>query len=133
MNDTTRPSAPQSSTSDGGLSAADRNRVRARIDEEAGRAADQAAALTANFDAIVEAAELVNTDDEHDPEGTTIAFERAQVSSLIDQAKADVQAAADARARIDDTAFGSCSDCGGAIGVERLMALPSTTRCVDCA
>ena len=33
--------------------------------------------------------ELVSTDDEHDPEGATIAYERAQASALLRQARAD--------------------------------------------
>ena len=28
--------------------------------------------------------------------------------------------------------FGSCPDCGGDIGFERLMAFPTATRCVTC-
>jgi len=40
------------------------------------------AALTAEFDDIVAATTDGNSDDEHDPEGSTLAFERARVSAL---------------------------------------------------
>lgn len=46
---------------------------------------------------------MTSTDDEHDPEGTTIAFERAQVRSLLDQAKTDRAALQDATARLATT------------------------------
>ncbi len=40
-------------------------------------------AMQADLDAIVDASANVNTDDEHDPEGSTIAYERAQVAALL--------------------------------------------------
>ena len=45
------------------------------------------AALEAGFDAVVEAASDVATDDEHDPEGHTIAWERQQIAGLLDAAR----------------------------------------------
>ena len=40
-----------------------------------------------------------------------------------------------ALAAIDDGdgSYGICERCGGPIGMERLEALPGTTRCVTCA
>ena len=52
---------------------------------------DPAVSLSRQFEDIVVAAELSNTDDEHDPEGTTIAFERAPVSALLSQALLDLE------------------------------------------
>lgn len=34
--------------------------------------------------------------------------------------------------RLRDGGFGACSDCGGAISIERLRAYPTAMRCVDC-
>ncbi len=51
--------------------------VRAALTAERAQVADQLAALQRDFDALVEAATGVATDDEHDPKGSTIAFERA--------------------------------------------------------
>ena len=53
--------------------------LRARLERERLRVADRVAELTREFDAIVSASAAANLDDEHDPEGATIGFERAQV------------------------------------------------------
>ena len=95
--------------------------------------ASQVARLEAAFDDIVGSSELVATDDEHDPEGHTIAFERQQIAALLREARirlADLDAAL---TRIEDGSYGSCADCGGRISDERLRALPGATRCFDCA
>lgn len=86
------------------------------------------AALKAQHAEIVAASEGSNADDEHDPEGATIAFERQQVVALLDLAKASL-------AEIDLAASlgGRCADCGQPIGAERLEARPSATRCIGCA
>jgi DnaK suppressor protein len=94
---------------------------------------EQCEALTRRFDDIVEAAELTSTDDEHDPEGATIAFERSQVTSLLRQAGSDRAALRETLDRLDDAAYGTCELCAEFIGVERLLALPSTQRCIKCA
>src|SRR6478736_221955 len=52
---------------------------------ELARVNDQLAALAADRDRIVVASMESNADDEHDPEGATIAFEREQVTALIAQ------------------------------------------------
>lgn len=97
------------------------------------RAAERLAALQRNFEEFVEGAEYVNTDDEHDPEGATIAFERAQVISLRDEASAQIEAIDRALGELDAGTYGRCSVCGGPIGVERLLALPGVDTCVGCA
>jgi len=115
------------------LTAAQRNEMRVSL-EAAGRQADeQIVTLTANVDAIVEAAELVGTDDEHDPEGTTIAFERAQATALLNQARADRHAVDAALRRLDEGTFGTCETCGQSIGKPRLEAIPAASKCINCA
>lgn len=101
-----------------------------------GRRADavlRLAALRRDHGAIVESARSVSTDDEHDPEGATIAFERAQLESLIDQTLRKIAELDDAIARLDGGTYGSCASCGAAIAAERLEARPSATTCVSCA
>ena len=51
------------------------------------RTARQIASLEDIVAAIVEGSELTSTDDEHDPEGATIAYERAQATALLRQAQ----------------------------------------------
>jgi DnaK suppressor protein len=111
----------------------DRDAVRRVMISEIERIDNQIAALARSVADIVEAAALVNTDDEHDPEGATIAFERQQASALLQQARADRQALGESLDRIDDDRFGICEACQAAIGTERLMALPWARRCVGCA
>lgn len=93
----------------------------------------QIESLGRSFDEIVEAATDVATDDEHDPEGHTIAWERQQMAALRDQARADLTAVESALARLDDGVYGICERCDGAIGHPRLEALPEATRCISCA
>ncbi len=95
------------------------------------RARSDLRALTRDFDTIVEASAQSNADDEHDPEGATIAFERAQVSSLIERALAGEAAAAQAIDRWESGAYGHCEICGNPISYERLLARPATTRCIE--
>jgi DnaK suppressor protein len=116
-----------------GLTDIERRQVRAAIVAELTRAEEQAASLSRQFEEIVGAAELSNTDDEHDPEGSTIAFERSQVSALLNQAGHDVAALQLTLTSVDDHDFGLCERCAGPIGFERLVALPATHRCVECA
>ena len=90
-------------------------------------------ALAVGFDEIVDAAADVATDDEHDPEGHTIAWERQQTAALLDDARVTVARLDAALRRVDDGTYGRCANCNSPIPVERLEALPSTSFCVDCA
>jgi DnaK suppressor protein len=103
------------------------------VEAEQERTARQIASLEAIVAAIVEGSELVSTDDEHDPEGATIAYERAQASALLRQARADCDALAVTRRRLEQGQRVTCEDCGRDIDPERLAALPTTRRCVRCA
>jgi DnaK suppressor protein len=89
-------------------------------------------ALTAEFDDIVAGTDVGNSDDEHDPEGSTIAFERARVSTLLAQGRAYLQELDRAQDRIADGTYGTCARCGAAIPGERLQALPTARTCVRC-
>ena len=84
------------------IDANDLARVRDAIEIERARTIDQITNLERSFAGIVAAAELTSTDDEHDPEGATIAYERAQVSALLRQARDDLVALDGALERIDD-------------------------------
>jgi RNA polymerase-binding transcription factor DksA len=96
-------------------------------------AVEQVAGLSREWDEIVAATEGANADDEHDPEGATIAFERQQVAALLAQAHASVEAAAAALAARDAGRYGTCERCGAEIGAERLEARPSASTCITCA
>jgi DnaK suppressor protein len=106
---------------------------RHRLHEEERRTRRQVESLRRSFDDIVAASEQVATDDEHDPEGHTIAWERQQVAALLEAAEVRLAELADASARLDAGDYGRCSRCGGPIAEPRLEAIPTTTTCVGCA
>jgi RNA polymerase-binding transcription factor DksA len=96
-------------------------------------AAAQLAALTRDFEQLVLASEASNADDEHDPEGATIGFERAQLSALIEQTRARLADLDRAVQQVRDGSYGVCERCGEDIGAERLAARPSARTCIRCA
>jgi DnaK suppressor protein len=104
-----------------------------RLREEHARAVRLIAKLTGDFDAVVEASREVATDDEHDPEGATIAYERAQVDAVLGMTRAHLAELDLALARVRTETYGTCLTCGRPIGEERLEAQPAATSCVACA
>ena len=90
-------------------------------------------ALSRSMEDIVSASLSANADDEHDPEGSTIAFERAQVAALLAQARAHLRESTEALRRLDGGGYGHCERCGGAIAPERLLARPTARTCIECA
>src|SRR5579871_2921272 len=91
------------------------------------------ASLEREFGGIMEAARDAGTDDEHDPEGATLAFERQHVAALADAAREDLAEIEAAQARLADGSYGICQVCGARISAERLAARPAARTCVGCA
>ncbi len=105
----------------------------ARLERERAETLHRLGLLTRQFDEVVAAAQDSNADDEHDPEGATIAFERSQLAAVIDQLRTrliDVEAAL---ARVEDGSYGVCEGCGGQIAAQRLEARPTARTCIRCA
>ncbi|MGV8977779.1 MAG: TraR/DksA family transcriptional regulator [Cellulomonas sp.] len=88
--------------------------------------------LSTDFDELVAATVSSNADDEHDPEGSTLAFERSQVDALVQQAKRHLTEVEAASARIADGTYGVCESCGRQIPAERLEARPVARTCIGC-
>jgi DnaK suppressor protein len=102
------------------------------VDDLAGNAAE-IATLESDRGRLIDASQSSNADDEHDPEGATIAFEREQLTALLTRAqriRADLERAL---VDIDRGTYGICERCGRAIGAERLDARPQTRLCISCA
>jgi RNA polymerase-binding transcription factor DksA len=93
----------------------------------------QITALQQQLDAMIEASRDDNADDEHDPEGSTIAFERQQLASLLERARSSERDARHALAQLDAGTYGRCESCGKPIAPERLEARPDARLCIDCA
>jgi RNA polymerase-binding transcription factor DksA len=97
------------------------------------RALERVAALEREFAGLAEAASGAGTDDEHDPEGATLAFERQHAAALLEAARERVAAAEAALRRLAEGRYGVCDRCGQPIGAERLAARPAAVTCVRCA
>ena len=93
----------------------------------------RAAALEREFADLAEAASAGGTDDEHDPEGATLAFERQHTAALLDQAREQVAAIDAALGRLEAGRYGVCERCGQPIGDDRLAARPAALTCIRCA
>jgi len=93
----------------------------------------EVATLAQDLAALFAASRDSNADDEHDPEGATIAFERAQVAALLTAGRQRLADLDQALRRVDEGSYGTCEACGQPIPAERLAARPSARTCVACA
>lgn len=100
----------------------DRERTRILIDTVSG-----------DLDAFVSARRDTATDDENDPEGPTLAFERSQSSAILNQSRQHVDEIDAALIRMDDGAYGLCTTCGQGIALGRLQVRPQAALCIACA
>lgn len=91
------------------------------------------ASLAREHAGIVAASLDSNADDEHDPEGSTIAFERSQVGAMVVATRQRLAEVDAALARLDDGTYGRCQTCGAPIPVGRLEARPTARTCVPCS
>ena len=105
----------------------------ARLTAERTATAGRVTALAAQVAALAEQQALTTHDDEHDPEGVTIGFERAQLLGLLEGARSDLDAVERAEQRLAAGTYGHCLRCGAPIPVERLDALPAAETCLACA
>ena len=108
---------------------APRRLLEAQREETLGRLA----ALTDDFAGVVAASRDTNADDEHDPEGATIAFERSQVDALVRDSRlrlAEIDAALE---RLEAGTYGVCETCGRPIVPGRLEVRPTARTCVGCS
>lgn len=106
-----------------------------RLNSARGQTAAQVVQLEREFAAIVASASdgSAGGDDEHDPEGATVAFERQHVAALLDQARAHLAALDAALGKLAAGRYETCDGCGGPIGDERLAARPAALTCIRCA
>jgi DnaK suppressor protein len=111
----------------------DESTVRDVLRVERAHALARIEAMQADLDSIVSATTAANTDDEHDPEGSTIAYERARVAALLAAAHSNIEDLDCALARLAAGTYSVCERCHSQISSERLAALPAGRTCIDCA
>jgi DnaK suppressor protein len=68
--------------------------------------------LERELSGIIESSGSAGTDDEHDPEGATIAFERQHVAALLNQARRHLAQIDAAMLRLAECSYGRCESCG---------------------
>jgi DnaK suppressor protein len=107
--------------------------VSARLAAEREETADRIAALERQVGWLAEQQALETHDDEHDPEGVTVAVQRAQLLGLLVGARRDLAALGRAADRWAGGVYGRCVRCGRDIGEARLEALPAAETCILCA
>jgi len=115
-----------------GLSPGRRAAARRLLAAERASTEARLAALRRDFDAIVSSSASA-ADDEHDPEGSSTAFDRQHIAALIDQATGRLAEIARAGRRLDDGSYGDCERCGRPIAAARLAARPAAATCIACA
>ncbi|MDQ4046941.1 MAG: TraR/DksA C4-type zinc finger protein [Actinomycetota bacterium] len=108
----------------------DLERFRVLLEEERERKIALLPALRADIVSANAARQNSNVDDEHDPEGATIAFELSQASALLDQSSSGLAQIEAALERITAGTYGSCAVCGEQIAEGRLEARPWTPFCL---
>jgi DnaK suppressor protein len=113
----------------------EQEQARSRLNTDRREVLAHIAELEREFSAIVAAASegSAGGDDEHDPEGATVAFERQHIAALITQTREHLAAIDAALRKVDSDIYEICDKCGGPIGAERLAARPAALICVRCA
>jgi DnaK suppressor protein len=97
------------------------------------RTLERIAALDRDRTGLIESSTGTGVDDEHDPEGATIAFERAQLEALLDQSRRQLSELDRSLRQLEEGAYGRCEVCGDPIAPERLAARPTASTCITCA
>lgn len=91
------------------------------------------AGLEREYAGVLESAGQAGTDDEHDPDGATLAWEREHVAALLTGAREHLARIQAALTRLDEGRYGLCETCGQPIDPARLAARPATPSCLNCA
>jgi RNA polymerase-binding transcription factor DksA len=111
----------------------DADDVRERLAEER----DRLQAVRAGFDAehLHDESEDESTSElshlaQHSADVATETFEREKDFSILEQVEAELEDVERAMRRIDEGKYGQCEACGGAIGDDRLEAMPAARFCI---
>lgn len=105
--------------------------VTARLRAESAALHARIGQMREDMGVIFESSRDSNADDEHDPEGQTIAFERSQLAAMTDQALAHLAEVDAALERAENGTYGVCEVCRQPIAPGRLEARPTARTCVQ--
>ena len=107
--------------------------TRAELEQLRAAVAGEVNKLEADLHSVFEASRDSNADDEHDPEGSTIAYERAQLAAVLAANRRRLADVDEALARLALGVYGICDRCGRPIPAGRLAIRPFARTCVGCA
>src|SRR5690349_5516650 len=102
-----------------------------RLAEERDVVTARLAQLERDMTELFAASRDTNSDDEHDPEGQTIAYERSQPAAMIRQARGHLHEIDAATERVAAGTYGICEVCGRPIAAERLAGKPTARTCIE--
>lgn len=122
---------PDRPSFDGDQAGLDIEAVAQRLREEWAEASARLATMTKDLESVIAASVDSNADDEHDPEGQTIAYERSQLSALIRAAEEHLSGIEQAASRLEQGTYGTCEVCLQPIPAARLEARPIARTCVE--
>src|SRR5690606_22760407 len=97
------------------LTRAQENRFRKRLEKDFADELQLIEQLVADMESFLETRRDVPTDDEHDPEGPTLAFERSQSNAILQQVRQRSIDTANALERLKNGTYGICQSCSGQI------------------
>ena len=104
--------------------------IRSEISADLERLRQELATVEAEMDELISDSGEGAGDDQAD--SGTKTFEREHEMSLVINARDMVLQTERALARIDSKSYGSCEECGAAIGKARLQVFPRATLCMIC-
>ena len=107
--------------------------LRSQLEADRERTGMHIDTVTDEMGAFVTARRDTATDDEHDPEGPTLAFERSQSSAILGQSQQHLVEIDTALLRMDEGRYGLCKSCGNEIALGRLQVRPQAALCISCA
>jgi RNA polymerase-binding transcription factor DksA len=87
--------------------------------------------MTKDLESVIAASVDSNADDEHDPEGQTIAYERSQLTALIRSTREHLSGIDQATSRLEQGSYGTCEVCLQPIPAARLEVRPTARTCVQ--
>jgi len=105
--------------------------VQQRLREEREDVTARLATMSKDLHSVIAASADSNADDEHDPEGQTIAYERSQLSALVRATRDQLADIEEATARLEQGGYGICEVCLQPIPSARLAARPVARTCVE--
>jgi RNA polymerase-binding transcription factor DksA len=102
-----------------------------RLRRERDEVVTRLASMTTDLESLFAASADSNADDEHDPEGQTIAYERSQLTALLQAARDHLAGIEAGMLRLEQGIYGVCEVCHEPIPAARLEARPTARTCIQ--